>query len=187
MQHVQALTVLRIASNRLKKEQASSPKDKFAPMSEHSAPRPSENNDGISSEPVHFIEQIIQDDLKNGKHRQIHTRFPPEPNGYLHIGHAKAICLSFGLADKYNGLVNLRFDDTNPDKESQEYVDAIRRDLSWLGTNEQLLLLAIMKGGPAFHNCDPTTLWFTTCMSILRRSFIIIYLFFVFLLIFLSP
>ena len=106
-----------------------------APMSEHSAPRPSENNDGISSEPVHFIEQIIQDDLKNGKHRQIHTRFPPEPNGYLHIGHAKAICLSFGLADKYNGLVNLRFDDTNPEKESQEYVDAIRRDLSWLGYN----------------------------------------------------
>jgi glutaminyl-tRNA synthetase len=135
MQHVQALTVLRIASNRLKKEQASSPKDKFAPMSEYSAPRPSENNDGISSEPVHFIEQIIQDDLKNGKHRQIHTRFPPEPNGYLHIGHAKAICLSFGLADKYNGLVNLRFDDTNPEKESQEYVDAIRRDLSWLGYN----------------------------------------------------
>ena len=82
---------------------------------------------------LHFIEQIVVDDLASGKHPQIHTRFPPEPNGYLHIGHAKAICLSFGLADKYDGLVNLRFDDTNPEKENQEYVDAIRRDVSWLG------------------------------------------------------
>ena len=82
---------------------------------------------------LHFIEQIIADDLQSGKHQRIHTRFPPEPNGYLHIGHAKAICLSFGLAEKYDGLVNLRFDDTNPEKESQEYVDAIRRDVSWLG------------------------------------------------------
>ena len=82
---------------------------------------------------LHFIEQIVVDDLASGKHDRIHTRFPPEPNGYLHIGHAKAICLSFGLAEKYNGLVNLRFDDTNPDKENQEYVDAIRRDVAWLG------------------------------------------------------
>ena len=82
---------------------------------------------------LHFIEQIIADDLQSGKHHRIHTRFPPEPNGYLHIGHAKAICLSFGLAEKYDGLVNLRFDDTNPEKENQEYVDAIRRDVSWLG------------------------------------------------------
>jgi len=82
---------------------------------------------------LHFIEQIIADDLASGQHGHIHTRFPPEPNGYLHIGHAKAICLSFGLAEKYNGTVNLRFDDTNPEKESQEYVDAIRRDVSWLG------------------------------------------------------
>ena len=82
---------------------------------------------------LHFIEQIIADDLQSGKHQRIHTRFPPEPNGYLHIGHAKAICLSFGLAEKYDGLVNLRFDDTNPEKENQEYVDAIRRDVSWLG------------------------------------------------------
>ena len=82
---------------------------------------------------LHFIEQIVVDDLASGKHAQIHTRFPPEPNGYLHIGHAKAICLSFGLAEKYDGRVNLRFDDTNPEKENQEYVDAIRRDVSWLG------------------------------------------------------
>ena len=82
---------------------------------------------------LHFIEQIIADDLQSGKHQRIHTRFPPEPNGYLHIGHAKAICLSFGLAEKYDGLVNLRFDDTNPEKENREYVDAIRRDVSWLG------------------------------------------------------
>lgn len=82
---------------------------------------------------LHFIESIVAEDLASGKHKRIHTRFPPEPNGYLHIGHAKAICLSFGLAEKYDGLVNLRFDDTNPEKESQEYVDAIREDVSWLG------------------------------------------------------
>ncbi len=84
---------------------------------------------------LHFIEQIIEDDLKTGKHAAIHTRFPPEPNGYLHIGHAKAICLSFGLTEQYGGLTNLRFDDTNPEKESQEYVDAIKKDVSWLGFN----------------------------------------------------
>lgn len=82
---------------------------------------------------LHFIEQIIEEDLKSGKHAAIHTRFPPEPNGHLHIGHAKAICLSFGMAKKYNGLANLRFDDTNPEKESQAYVDAIKKDVSWLG------------------------------------------------------
>lgn len=92
--------------------------------------RPSTEGDRPS---LHFIEQIIADDLASGKHGQIHTRFPPEPNGHLHIGHAKAICLSFGLAEKYKGLVNLRFDDTNPEKESQEYVAAIRRDVQWLG------------------------------------------------------
>jgi len=99
-------------------------------------PRPNHKESGsaLSNEPtVHFIEQIIQEDLASGKHKQIHTRFPPEPNGYLHIGHAKAICLSFGLAQKYDGKVNLRFDDTNPEKENQEYVDAIRRDVEWLG------------------------------------------------------
>ena len=104
-------------------------------MSEHPAQSQGDNSADSPVEPLHFIEQIIHDDLKSGKHQRIHTRFPPEPNGYLHIGHAKAICLSFGLADKYDGLVNLRFDDTNPEKESQEYVDAIRKDVTWLGYN----------------------------------------------------
>ena len=90
-------------------------------------------NKAEEGSPLHFIEQIIVDDLKSGKHERIHTRFPPEPNGHLHIGHAKAICLSFGLAEKHNGFVNLRFDDTNPEKENQEYVDAIKRDIIWLG------------------------------------------------------
>lgn len=83
---------------------------------------------------LNFIEQIIEDDLKNDyKKEDLQFRFPPEPNGYLHIGHASSICLNFGLGEKYNAPVNLRFDDTNPIKEEQEYVDAIKRDVEWLG------------------------------------------------------
>ena len=81
-----------------------------------------------------FIKEIIEEDLKTNKRDgRVHTRFPPEPNGYLHIGHAKSICLNFGLAEEYKGLCNLRFDDTNPTKEEQEYVDSIKKDISWLG------------------------------------------------------
>ncbi len=83
--------------------------------------------------PTNFIREIIDDDLKTGKHTKIHTRFPPEPNGYLHIGHAKSICLNFGIARDYSGLCNLRFDDTNPEKEDVEYVDSIQEDVKWLG------------------------------------------------------
>ncbi len=83
---------------------------------------------------LHFIEQIIEDDMKTLKWQgRVHTRFPPEPNGYLHIGHAKSICLNFGLAAKYQGLCNLRFDDTNPTKEEDEYVESIKEDVRWLG------------------------------------------------------
>ncbi|WII92614.1 glutamine--tRNA ligase/YqeY domain fusion protein [Kingella negevensis] len=81
----------------------------------------------------HFIRTIIEEDLQSGKHIAIQTRFPPEPNGYLHIGHAKSICLNFGLAYVYDGKCNLRFDDTNPEKENQEYVDSIKEDVQWLG------------------------------------------------------
>lgn len=81
-----------------------------------------------------FIEDIIREDLRQGKNGgRVHTRFPPEPNGYLHIGHAKAICIDFGMAEKFGGLCNLRFDDTNPTKEDEEYVEAIKRDVKWLG------------------------------------------------------
>jgi len=80
-----------------------------------------------------FLEQIIIDDLESGRVSKVITRFPPEPNGYLHIGHAKSICINFGLAEKFGGECNLRFDDTNPTKEEQEYVDAIIRDVEWLG------------------------------------------------------
>ena len=80
-----------------------------------------------------FIRKIIREDLASGKHQQIITRFPPEPNGYLHIGHAKAICINFGIAEKHGGTCNLRFDDTNPTKEDVEYVDSIQEDVRWLG------------------------------------------------------
>ena len=82
-----------------------------------------------------FVRQVITDDLAAGRTQQVVTRFPPEPNGYLHIGHVKAICLNFGIADEYQGLCNLRFDDTNPDAEEQEYVDGIANDVKWLGFN----------------------------------------------------
>ncbi len=82
---------------------------------------------------LNFIEEIVEEDLKNGKYPSITTRFPPEPNGYLHIGHAKSICLNFGLAKKYGGKTNLRFDDTNPVTEETEYVDSIKEDVRWLG------------------------------------------------------
>ena len=93
-----------------------------------------ETGDIIKSEAQHFIEQAIEKDLKDGKNgKRVHTRFPPEPNGYLHIGHAKAICLDFGMAEQYGGKCNLRFDDTNPTKEDVEYVDSIKEDIEWLG------------------------------------------------------
>jgi glutaminyl-tRNA synthetase len=87
------------------------------------------------TESLNFIEQLIEQDLKEGKFSAIQTRFPPEPNGYLHIGHAKSICLNFGLAEKYKGRCNLRFDDTNPEKEETEYVESIKTDVRWLGYN----------------------------------------------------
>src|SRR3954470_907377 len=89
-----------------------------------------------------FLEEIVEEDLKNGKYKTIVTRFPPEPNGYLHMGHAKSICLNFGLAKRYGGYTNLRFDDTNPVTEDVEYVESIKNDVKWLGFQWQNELYA---------------------------------------------
>ena len=87
-----------------------------------------------SPAPSNFVRDIILEELKTNKHNgRVQTRFPPEPNGYLHIGHAKAICIDFGLADEFGGHTNLRFDDTNPEKEETEYVESIKADVNWLG------------------------------------------------------
>jgi glutaminyl-tRNA synthetase len=90
-------------------------------------------NESEKTKKINFIEEIINEDLKSGKYKEVRTRFPPEPNGFLHIGHTKSICLNFGLAEKYNGECHLRFDDTNPMKEEQKYIDSIKEDIRWLG------------------------------------------------------
>src|SRR5262249_23922505 len=124
----------------------------------------------LSAPPANFIHTIIEEDNQTGKFGgRVHTRFPPEPNGYLHIGHAKSICLNFGTAAKYGGKCNLRFDDTNPVKEDIEYVESIQEDVRWLGFDwedrmyyasdyfEQLYqwALELMKAGKAYV-CDLT-------------------------------
>ena len=91
------------------------------------------NDAEAKAKPLHFIQQIIRKDLEQGLHKKIVTRFPPEPNGYLHIGHAKSICLNFGVAEEFGGVCNLRFDDTNPEKENEEFVNSIMEDVKWLG------------------------------------------------------
>src|SRR5215471_4873516 len=95
-----------------------------------------EKDDKSAAPTRNFIEDIVEEHNRTGRFQgRVHTRFPPEPNGYLHLGHAKSICLNFGLAVKYGGKFNLRYDDTNPEKEEQEYVDSIRDDVRWLGAN----------------------------------------------------
>lgn len=96
-------------------------------------PEPAAHSKAGPAVPTNFLRPIVQADLDSGKHSKIITRFPPEPNGYLHIGHAKSICVNFGLANEFGGDTHLRFDDTNPAKEDQEYIDAIMSDVKWLG------------------------------------------------------
>jgi len=103
--------------------------------SSKSSVEPEAVNSAPESRPANFLQERIAEDLRSGKYQHVQTRFPPEPNGYLHIGHAKAICIDFGLADEFGGKTNLRFDDTNPEKEDTEYVDSIQEDVRWLGFN----------------------------------------------------
>ena len=93
------------------------------------------DTDNKTPESKNFIEQIIEKDLEEGRFDHVQTRFPPEPNGYLHIGHAKSVLLNYGLAEEYNGKFNLRFDDTNPAKEDEEFVESIKNDVKWLGVD----------------------------------------------------
>ena len=93
------------------------------------------NTQGNEHAPLDFIREAVKEDLRTGRFDHVHTRFPPEPNAYLHIGHAKAVTISYGIAKEFGGLFNLRFDDTNPAKEEQEYVDAIIEDVRWLGAD----------------------------------------------------
>ena len=103
------------------------------------------DSESTEKKSLNFIEQIVANDLQEGKNGgRLQTRFPPEPNGYLHIGHAKAICMDFGVAQKFGGVCNLRFDDTNPQKEDTEYVEAIKQDIEWLG----------FKWGNIYHASD---------------------------------
>src|SRR5436305_7954746 len=118
--------------------------------------------------PTDFIRDVVADHVSQGKYKQIHTRFPPEPNGYLHIGHAKSICLNFGIAREFGGICNLRMDDTNPTKEDVEYVDSITEDVNWListWASDRLGLkpkgkspeLQVVNGNPDFY-LPPATL-----------------------------
>ena len=122
----------------------SNPKMKAAPGTPvETAEAPAKSNTSTPSIPSNFIREIVREDLKTNKYNgRVWTRFPPEPNGYLHIGHAKAICLDFGLADEFKGGTNLRFDDTNPEKEETEYVESIQADVRWLGFEWENLLYA---------------------------------------------
>src|ERR1700758_4156470 len=112
-------------------------------MSPTDSPAEAMAENPAESRPSNFLRDRILEDLKTNKHGgRVWTRFPPEPNGYLHIGHAKAICIDFGLADEFKGGTNLRFDDTNPEKEETEYVESIQEDVRWLGFEWENLLYA---------------------------------------------
>src|ERR687886_106553 len=116
-------------------------KEMETPHAKKAAPKPKKEEAAAkapdaSAPALHFIQAAVEEDNRTGRFGgRVHTRFPPEPNGYLHIGHAKSICLNYGLARKYGGKFNLRYDDTNPTKEEQEYVDSIREDVRWLGAD----------------------------------------------------
>src|SRR3712207_1540338 len=119
-----------------------------------------------NTRPADFIREIVAEDVRTGKHTEIRTRFPPEPNGYLHIGHAKAICLSFGIAREFGGTCNVRMDDTNPTKEESEYVGSILADVHWLidGWADQHL------GGAPFYTSDYFDKHYEYAVELVRKG-----------------
>lgn len=121
----------------------------------------SSSEKNAAEKPSHFIQQIIRKDLQEGRTEQVVTRFPPEPNGYLHIGHAKSICLNFGMAEEFGGVCHLRFDDTNPAKEDEEYVAAIKKDVRWLGFEW---------GGPVRYTSDYFQQLFDWALELIRSG-----------------
>src|SRR2546427_4066281 len=122
------------------------------------------------SRPSDFIRDIVAAHVAAGKYPQIHTRFPPEPNGYLHIGHAKSICLNFGIAREFGGICNLRFDDTNPTKEEVEYVDSITADVKWLIEGWADDRLGLTSGGQPFYASDYFDALYAYAVTLIKKG-----------------
>src|SRR5271168_3274892 len=130
----------------------------------------SESNPAAGTAPSDFIRDIVAAHVKEGKYPKIHTRFPPEPNGYLHIGHAKSICLNFGIAREFGGICNLRMDDTNPTKEEVEYVESITADVKWLIGGWAEASLGLKAGNEPFYASDYFGVLYEYAVALIKKG-----------------